>query len=215
MLEDVEKRTITEDGRLMLEKAEKDRIETVWDRYAAQLPQCGYCEMGLSCRICNMGPCRVDPFGEGPQHGVCGADADIIVARNLGRMVAAGAAAHSDHGRDLVEVLAAVAEGKAPGYGIADIEKLKRVAAEYGIETDGKPPLAVAGALADAMMGDFGTRKKELSMVSRAPFKRQELWRKTGISQSHFYIDPYPLSHRPYRFGSLFQGAFWLQAFDP
>jgi len=196
MLEDVEKRTITEDGRLMLEKAEKDRIETVWDRYAAQLPQCGYCEMGLSCRICNMGPCRVDPFGEGPQQGVCGADADIIVARNLGRMVAAGAAAHSDHGRDLVEVLAAVAEGKAPGYGIADIEKLKRVAAEYGIETDGKPPLAVAGALADAMMGDFGTRKKALSMVSRAPSKRQELWRKTGIMPRGIDRETSEMMHR-------------------
>ena len=66
-----------------------------------QQPQCGFCELGLSCRICVMGPCRIDPFGDGPQRGVCGADADIMVARNLARMVAAGAASHSDHGRDL------------------------------------------------------------------------------------------------------------------
>ncbi len=104
------KNTITEDGQLLLKKAERDQIETVWDRYEAQLPQCGYCEMGLSCRVCAMGPCRVDPFGEGPRKGVCGADGDIIVARNLCRMIAAGAASHSDHGRDLVEVLAEVAE---------------------------------------------------------------------------------------------------------
>ncbi len=51
--------------------------------HKAQQPQCGFCEMGLSCHICIMGPCRIDPFGEGPQRGVCGADADIIVARNL------------------------------------------------------------------------------------------------------------------------------------
>ena len=51
-----EKYTTTQDGQLMLGKAEKEMIETVWDRYQAQLPQCGYCEMGLSCRNCMMGP---------------------------------------------------------------------------------------------------------------------------------------------------------------
>src|SRR6056297_3172651 len=146
--------TATRDGQLLLKKAESDQMETVWDRYQAQLPQCGFCEMGLSCRNCAMGPCRVDPFGEGPQAGVCGADADIIVARNLCRMIAAGAAAHSDHGRDLVEVLANVAAGKAPGYGVADEDKLKRVAAEYGIDTDNKSVNAIAGELAYAMQED-------------------------------------------------------------
>ena len=60
-------RTITQDGRLMLAKAERDGVETVWDRFEAQQPACGFCETGLSCRICAMGPCRIDPFGEGPQ----------------------------------------------------------------------------------------------------------------------------------------------------
>ena len=73
-------------------KAQNEGLETVWERFAAQQPQCGFCELGLSCRICVMGPCRIDPFGDGPQRGVCGADADIMVARNLARMVAAGAA---------------------------------------------------------------------------------------------------------------------------
>jgi hypothetical protein len=114
MLMKNDKQTITEDGRLMLDKAQTDQVETVWDRHEAQQPQCGFCDMGLSCRICIMGPCRVDPFGEGPQAGVCGADADIIVARNLCRMIAAGAASHSDHGRDLVEVLAGSPTGKGP-----------------------------------------------------------------------------------------------------
>ena len=196
MLRDFEKRTITEDGLRMLEKAEKDQVETVWDRYEAQVPQCGYCEMGLSCRVCNMGPCRVDPFGEGPRQGVCGADADIIVARNLGRMVAAGAASHSDHGRDLVEVLAAVAGGEAPGYGIADAEKLVRVAAEYGVETDGRPLLEIAAGLADAMMSDFGTRKTELSLVTRAPEKRRNLWRKTGIMPRGMDRETSEMMHR-------------------
>ncbi len=181
-MEDHKDKTITEDGRLLLKKAEKDGIETVWDRYASQLPQCGYCEMGLSCRVCAMGPCRVDPFGEGPQKGVCGADGDIIVARNLCRMIAAGAAAHSDHGRDLVEVMGQIAEDKAPGYAVQDPEKLKKVAAEYGIQTEGKDEKAIAGALAQAMEEDYGTRKQSLTLANRAPEKRRQLWQKTGIT---------------------------------
>ena len=117
--------SVTDDGNLLFAKAVKDKVETVWHRHDAQQPQCGFCDMGLSCRICIMGPCRVDPFGNGPQTGVCGADADIIVARNLCRMIAAGAASHSDHGRDLIEVLAAVSKGKAPGYKIRNEDKLR------------------------------------------------------------------------------------------
>ncbi|MGC8659894.1 MAG: anaerobic carbon-monoxide dehydrogenase catalytic subunit [Desulfomonilaceae bacterium] len=173
--------TICVDGQMMLSKAFHDNVETVWDRFQTQQPQCGFCEMGLSCRICNMGPCRIDPFGEGPQKGVCGADADIIVARNLGRMIAAGAASHSDHGRDLVEVLAKVAEEKAPGYSIKDSAKLRGVASEYGILIDGKDDLTVAGELANAIQEDYGTRKSCLTLVSRAPQKRKALWEKAGI----------------------------------
>ncbi len=181
MSDTITTKTITEDGQLLLRKAERDQVETVWDRYEAQQPNCGYCEMGLSCRICIMGPCRIDPFGEGPQRGVCGADADIIVARNLGRMIAAGAASHSDHGRDLVEVLGSVAKGEAPGYRIREAEKLKAVAAEYGIQCDGKSVEAIAADLSDAMMEDYGTRKKQVTLVSRAPAKRREIWEKLGI----------------------------------
>jgi carbon-monoxide dehydrogenase catalytic subunit len=188
--------TITEDGQLLLKKAERDQVETVWDRYAAQQPNCGYCEMGLSCRICIMGPCRIDPFGDGPQRGVCGADADIMVARNLGRMIAAGAASHSDHGRDLVEVLGEVAHGRAPGYRIRDVEKLKRLAAEFGVTADGKSPEQIAGELSDAMSEEYGTRKKELTLLKRAPSKRQELWKKIGVTPRGIDRETSEMMHR-------------------
>ncbi|HOL67437.1 MAG TPA: carbon monoxide dehydrogenase, partial [bacterium] len=74
-------------------------LELCWERLARQQPQCGFGQLGICCRNCAMGPCRIDPFGEGPQLGVCGADADTITARNFLRMVAVGASAHSDHGR--------------------------------------------------------------------------------------------------------------------
>jgi len=190
------RQTITEDGQLLLQKAHNDRIETVWDRHEAQLPQCGYCELGLSCRNCVMGPCRVDPFGEGPQQGVCGADADIIVARNLCRMIAAGAASHSDHGRDLVEVLANVAKGKAPGYTIRDPQKLKTVAAEYGIDTQGKDDLTIAGELAYCMQEDYGTRIPELVLLKRAPAKRREIWKNLGITPRGIDRETSEMMHR-------------------
>ena len=188
--------SITQDGAPLYAKARKDGIETVWERHDAQQPQCGFCDMGLSCRICVMGPCRVDPFGEGPQTGVCGADADIIVARNLCRMIAAGASAHSDHGRDLVEVLAGVAEGSAIGYQIRDEAKLKRVAEEYGVTTADKEPLAIAGELADAMMEDYGMRQKSVKMVARAPKKRREVWEKVGITPRGIDRETSEMMHR-------------------
>ncbi len=188
--------SVTTDGDPLYAKARKDGIETVWERHEAQQPQCGFCDMGLSCRICVMGPCRIDPFGEGPQTGVCGADADIIVARNLCRMIAAGAASHSDHGRDLVEVLAGVAEGSAIGYKIRDEAKLKRVAAEYGITTDSKEVLTIAGELADAMMEDYGMRKKAIQLVDRAPQKRREVWNKFNLTPRGIDRETSEMMHR-------------------
>ncbi len=172
------KKSINEDTWAMMDVAHREGIETVWDRLARQEPQCGYCQLGTSCRICTMGPCRVDPFGDGPQKGVCGADADIIVARNLARMVAAGASAHSDHGRDILETLHLIGEGKTDVYKISDSAKLRRLAVEYGIVCEGKSDQEVAHALAWQMMEDFGMRHEGLVMARRAPQARQELWRK-------------------------------------
>lgn len=180
-IEEVRELTVTQDAPGVIEKARREGIETVWDRHEAQKPRCGYCDLGLSCRICAMGPCRIDPFGEGPQQGVCGADADIMVARNLGRMIAAGSASHSDHGRDLVETLLAVGEGRAPGYAIADEGKLRALAAEYGIATDGKDALALARELAEEMLEEFGMKKGRLQFVNRMPASRVAVWEKLGL----------------------------------
>lgn len=173
--------TICEDAQKMLKKATEDNVETVWDRHKKQQPHCGYCELGLSCRICAMGPCRIDPFGEGPTKGVCGADADIMVARNLARMIAAGSASHSDHGRDLVEVLYKIGIDKAKGYTIKDAEKLKSIAKEYNIDTLGKNEKEIAKEVALAMMEDYGMKKEKITFVERAPRKRIELWEKLRV----------------------------------
>ncbi|MDR2518927.1 MAG: hypothetical protein LBD13_05885, partial [Spirochaetaceae bacterium] len=62
----------------LLKKAAQEQVPTAWDRYEQQRPLCGFGELGVCCRNCLQGPCRINPFGE-PQAGVCGADADLIV----------------------------------------------------------------------------------------------------------------------------------------
>jgi carbon-monoxide dehydrogenase catalytic subunit len=174
------KLSINSDTWEMLEVAHRENIETVWDRLAQQQPQCGYCNLGTSCRICAMGPCRVDPFGDGPQKGVCGADADIIVARNLARMIAAGASAHSDHGRDILETLHRVGEGKTDIYTVSEPEKLRALAEEYKVAVDGKTDKEIAAELAWEMMEDYGMRREKLPLAGRAPEARQIIWEKTN-----------------------------------
>ena len=168
-------------SQFMLRKAEREGIETAWDRLEKQQPQCGFGQLGICCRNCNMGPCRIDPFGEGPTKGVCGATADIMVARNLLRMIAAGAAAHSDHGRDLAHTFLLVAEGKGNGYEIKDQDKMMALAAEYGIETQGRTKEEIALDLAKAIYAEFGKQEGPIQFTRRAPEKRIELWQKLGV----------------------------------
>ena len=176
------RRSIDPATQSMLRIAEKRGHETAWERLEAQLPQCGYGQLGVCCRNCNMGPCRVDPFEEtGPKKGVCGATADTIVARNLLRMIAAGAAAHSDHGRDITHTLLLTAEGKGGGYKIKDEAKLKALAREYGIDIEGRTKEEIALDLAHAVYREFGRQEGPIRFTRRAPIKRVELWQKLGI----------------------------------
>jgi len=165
----------------ILKQAEKDSVQLVWDRLEAMQPQCGFGELGVCCKNCKMGPCRIDPFGEGPQVGVCGANADTIVARNLLQLIAVGAAAHSDHGRDVAHTLAFVGSGEAKDYGISDRVKLMEIAAIYGISSDGKKEVELAKEVAEKALSEFGQQHGELKFTSRAPKKRLELWRRLGI----------------------------------
>src|SRR5512145_586851 len=92
--------------RQMLKRAEAENVDTIWDRYEAVQPSCRFGSLGVCCRICSMGPCRISLTpGKDPQTGACGANADTIASRNLARMIAAGTAAHSDHGRGVAHTL--------------------------------------------------------------------------------------------------------------
>jgi carbon-monoxide dehydrogenase catalytic subunit len=163
----------------MLEVAQQAGVPTVWDRYKTQTPQCKFGTTGVCCRLCHMGPCRITPKAS---KGICGADADTIVARNLLREIAAGTSAHSDHGRMLVKTLKLVAQGKGGSYKISDPVRLREVAAFFEIDIADRDDLAIAGELANFFMAQFSYSDEPNAILKMAPEKRQALWHKLEIA---------------------------------
>jgi carbon-monoxide dehydrogenase catalytic subunit len=167
----------------MRERAKTEGVETIWDRYAALGTQCKVGELGICCTVCHLGPCNLGlPGSKRPQVGVCGATIDTVAARRLARDMAAGSAAHSDHGRSVARLLLQTARDEAPGYRIADEPKLRSLADELGIAHAGKPVKQVAEAVALRCLDMFGQQEDEIAFVHRAPAKQQEDWRRLGIS---------------------------------
>ncbi len=175
--------SITKNVSNLIEKAEEDGVKTVWHRFLEQQPQCGFGQLGICCRNCAMGPCRIDPFGSGPNRGICGASADTIVARNILRMIAAGAAAHSDHARDVNHVFKMTAKGETPYYRLTDTEKLETLAKALGVEVDGKSSSEIAIEVAEILEREFGKQDDEplKLLMGLAPKKRIEVWEKLGV----------------------------------
>jgi len=121
----------------------------------------------LCCRHCLQGPCRIDPFGNGPKVGICGATADTFVARGLDRAIAAGTAAHSGHAKHLAHTMKKLAEGKAPDYHIKEPAKLRAVAERQGIKLDGKSDEQIAGELADLALDEFSERGEPVAWTTK------------------------------------------------
>lgn len=158
-----------------IQKAERDCVDISFFRMDRQGAQCGFGIKGVCCRICHMGPCRITP--KSPL-GVCGADADTIVARNFLREVAGGSAAHSDHGRHLVLLLKKIGQGKGGEYTIKDETALRRVAGWYGIEEQDMAVPELAVKLADILISDFTSQEDPLKTLKLAPLSRQGVWQK-------------------------------------
>jgi carbon-monoxide dehydrogenase catalytic subunit len=172
-----EERTADPAAQEMLIRADELGISTAFSR-ADDSNACNIGGAGMCCKICSMGPCRLTKEG---QTGVCGATIDTVQARNLTRAIAAGAAAHSDHGRGMAMTLKAVANGKTEGYIIRDVAKLRTLAATYGIPIEDRSPNEIANDLADLYLAQFGQQEGKVIPVIRAPEKRQKLWEETGV----------------------------------
>jgi carbon-monoxide dehydrogenase catalytic subunit len=167
---------------MLLECACQLGMETCFER-ADELVPCNIGGAGLCCKNCSMGPCRL--VGK-TEYGVCGATVDTVAARNFARAVAAGASAHSDHGRGLAYTLLEAVEGHAPDYGVRDQFKLMEVAGYLDVETkdeagEDRPVEDVARDVAVAALKEFGRIHGTILNLKRAPEKRQQIWHDVGI----------------------------------
>ncbi|MGD2164291.1 MAG: anaerobic carbon-monoxide dehydrogenase catalytic subunit [Anaerolineae bacterium] len=181
----------------LLQLACEIEAETAFARAEASRA-CNIGGAGLCCKNCSMGPCRL--IGN-TTRGVCGATLDTIVARNFARAVAAGASAHSDHGRDLAYTLLEAARGHAPDYGVKDPDKLMEVARHLGVQAtdedgDRRPISDIAADVAHAALREFGKAEGELLYLKRAPKERQEIWKETGIAPRAVDREVVELLHR-------------------
>ena len=189
MAEDKTKKSIDAATLEMIDKAVKDHVSTVFDRADSMKP-CPIGAEGSCCSNCAMGPCRV-PLAKGKteteddkkkRRGLCGATAETIAARNFTRKIAAGSAAHSDHGRRVTRHFLETARGHHAGFEIKDEQKLPQLAIELGVKIGDRPNNEIAVEIGEILLNEFGKQEGELLFLKRAPLKRQEIWHKLGIA---------------------------------
>lgn len=192
----------------MIARSHELGVETIFDR-ALTMKRCNFGMQGTCCKNCSMGPCRL-PLpkggieGEDTRKGLCGATANTIAARNFIRMIAGGAAAHSDHGRGVAEIFLAVARKETDAYQIKDEDKLLAVAKDLGVATtvkvDGeeldRDMDEIALETAEAALNEWGKPEGELLYVKKAPAARYELWKKQGVIPRNIDREIVEIMHR-------------------
>ena len=160
----------------LLETGAKVGADSWQLRVKNQTPHCKFGEQGICCRICSMGPCRITK--KSPR-GICGCDAHGIAGRNFLRFTAGGAATHSDHGREICHTLHTVSPDG--NYKVKDSEKLRRIAKEWGVETEGKDIYELAHELSEMALLEYGKPFGVQRWLKRAPEHTQKLWHEAGI----------------------------------
>lgn len=154
-------------------------IPTTFTNYKNQQPQCHFGVEGVCCQLCSHGPCRIS---DKAPLGICGINADGIVARNLAKLAAHGASTHSHQLLEGVKTLRAIAQGKSP-FTIKAPEKLNLLAAGLGISTEGKDINAIALEVADGLEHEVQKSNNEPLKIAEAlaPESRKKIWKNLGI----------------------------------
>jgi carbon-monoxide dehydrogenase catalytic subunit len=207
-LADPEAASIDAATQQMIQRAHELGVETAFDR-AVTLKPCNIGNQGTCCKNCGMGPCRLPltksgAEGEDGRKGICGATPNTIAARNFIRMIAGGAAAHSDHGRAVAEVFRSAARKETDAYRIKDTRKLLDVAQWLGVDTtvevDGQVMARdmdeIALEVSEKAMNEWGKAEGELLFAKRAPKPRYELWKKMGVVPRNIDREIVEIMHR-------------------
>lgn len=179
----------------LLERSDELGIDTCFDRFDAQQPQCSFGLAGICCKNCTMGPCRIT--AKAPR-GVCGADADLIVARNLLRAAAAGASQHGMHAREVILSLKWAAEGKLD-LPILGEQKVRDTARKFGIKTEHRQLKHIASDLADALLDDLSRTdpsREYKTITAMAPAERQKVWSDLDILPISAYHEVFEALHK-------------------
>ncbi len=179
-LREISEITVCESTAQMLKKGRDEGVSTAFDR-ADDLKPCPIGAQNACCKHCFMGPCRLSSKAPYEKVGVCGANIDTFQARGFARAVAAGTAAHSDHGREMSELFLTVAKGENPDFEIKEPGKLLEFAKHMGVATEGRPQRDVAIELAEACLAQFSQQHGYLKLFERAPKKRFEKWKELGL----------------------------------
>ncbi|MDI6732985.1 MAG: anaerobic carbon-monoxide dehydrogenase catalytic subunit [Planctomycetota bacterium] len=188
-------RSVCEATIEMLRYAEAGNYDTAFQR-ALKVKPCPIGATGSCCKHCYMGPCRFNPKKPEESVGVCGADINTVAARNFARAVAAGTAAHSDHGREVAKTFIAAARKEVPGYEIKDEVKLKALARDFGVKTEGRSNEEIAEELGQKCLREFYKQDEELVLIKRGPEKRTQLWRELGVTPRGIDREVVELMHR-------------------
>lgn len=151
------------------------KLDTAHSRAGLDPVRCGFGLQGVCCRLCANGPCRVTP--KTPK-GICGADADAIVARNLLRAVAAGSGCYIHIVENTARNLKAMGEAKAAFKGEKTLERLAGI---FGIVEADKHRKAVK--IADAVLADlYKPRFEKMELTRKLAYApRYKKWQELGI----------------------------------
>ena len=150
-------------------------METSHHRVEGQSTKCGFGLQGVCCRLCSNGPCRITP--KAPR-GICGATADVIVARNFLRAVASGSGCYIH----IVENTALNVKKTAEIKGEIKGEKsLARLAEIFGVQ--GTDKWDTAKQVAQKVLDDlYKPEYEKMELVEEMAYApRFKKWQELGI----------------------------------
>ncbi|MCI9036268.1 MAG: anaerobic carbon-monoxide dehydrogenase catalytic subunit [Oscillospiraceae bacterium] len=149
--------------------------ETAHHRVETQETKCGFGLQGVCCRLCANGPCRITP--DAPR-GICGANADTIVARNFLRAVAAGSGCYIHVVENTARQLKNTGLHKDK---IRSEKALNHLAELFGVTGTDKYDLCVK--VADAVLSDLYRPEYEpMELVEKLAYApRVKRWKELGI----------------------------------
>lgn len=150
-------------------------METSHHRVEKQSTKCGFGLQGVCCRLCANGPCRITPNAP---RGICGADADTIVARNFLRAVASGSGCYIHVVENTALNLKKTAQAKGE---LKGMESLEHLAELFGVEE--ADVYKKAEKIADAVLSDlYKPEYVEMELTEKVAYApRVARWKELGI----------------------------------